>query len=53
MLEGGYDLDALAACSASVLGVLADTDVVTERQTSGGPGHEHLAATAGLWRERQ
>lgn len=53
MLEGGYDLDALASCSAGVLGALAGVDVVTEQQTSGGPGREQLAATADLWRQRQ
>lgn len=53
MLEGGYDLDALAACSAGVVGALAGVDVSTERQTSGGPGREQLAATTELWRERQ
>lgn len=56
MLEGGYDLDALAACSAGVLSVLAGVDrplvAASETPTSGGPGHDQVAETAALWRER-
>lgn len=49
MLEGGYDLEALAACSASVLGVLAGRHVDVERPTSGGPGVETVRALARSW----
>lgn len=56
MLEGGYDLDALANCSAAVVGVLAGVDqprlMSTERATSGGPGVGHLGRVADVWRDR-
>jgi len=55
MLEGGYDLDALASCSGGVVEVLAGLDAVpggTERCTSGGPGGAQVDAIAALWRER-
>jgi acetoin utilization deacetylase AcuC-like enzyme len=56
MLEGGYDLDALANCSGAVVGVLAGLDPVpplaTERATSGGPGALHLDRVADVWRDR-
>ena len=55
MLEGGYDLDALTACSAGVLGVLAGLDGhgadARERATSGGPGATQLDRVVGLWRD--
>jgi acetoin utilization deacetylase AcuC-like enzyme len=56
VLEGGYDLDALSACSAGVLGVLAGlperalTIEGTERPTSGGPGQRELDGVIGFWR---
>jgi len=57
MLEGGYDLDALAACSAGVIGVLAGVDGApsssTEAPTSGGPGHDQLDGVLDIWRDRQ
>ncbi len=55
MLEGGYDLDALTLCSATVLDVLANgpdsgsTVEVREHATSGGPGREHVAAIREFW----
>ena len=58
MLEGGYDLDALTACSAGVLGVLAGVDAPDhgrderERATSGGPGTAELERTIAFWRNR-
>jgi acetoin utilization deacetylase AcuC-like enzyme len=39
-LEGGYDLEALADCSAACLGVLAGSEYRAEPVTSGGPGRE-------------
>jgi acetoin utilization deacetylase AcuC-like enzyme len=56
MLEGGYDLDALANCSAGVVGVLAGLDpqapLATERATSGGPGAAQLERVFSVWRDR-
>jgi acetoin utilization deacetylase AcuC-like enzyme len=56
MLEGGYDLDALAWCSAGVLQVLAGTDPdpidLSEGETSGGPGRSQVEAIASFWRTR-
>jgi acetoin utilization deacetylase AcuC-like enzyme len=53
MLEGGYDLDALASCAAGVVGVLADRaapSVAGEQATSGGPGRRDVDRVADLWR---
>jgi acetoin utilization deacetylase AcuC-like enzyme len=56
MLEGGYDLDALAWCSAGVVGVLAGDDPEpfdhSEIDTIGGPGASQVAAIARFWNER-
>ena len=49
MLEGGYDLDALKASTAAVLGVLAGVDLRPEAPTSGGPGAEAVARARALW----
>ena len=49
MLEGGYDLDALAACSASVLGALAGVAVDGERPSNGGPGADAVADARSVW----
>ena len=58
MLEGGYDLDALQLCSATVLDVLAagrpgagggTSPVVFEPSTSGGPGADHVIAIREFW----
>jgi acetoin utilization deacetylase AcuC-like enzyme len=53
MLEGGYDLDALASCTAGVLGVLAGgppRHQSGEAATSGGPGQREVDRVADLWR---
>lgn len=58
VLEGGYDLDALTACSAGVLGLLAGVDApdhgrdAREMATSGGPGTAELERTIAFWRNR-
>jgi acetoin utilization deacetylase AcuC-like enzyme len=49
MLEGGYDLDALSSCAASVLAVLAGVEATTERPSSGGPGDSAVDAAAAAW----
>jgi acetoin utilization deacetylase AcuC-like enzyme len=50
MLEGGYDLDALTASTASVLGVLAGIGgAAAERPTSGGPGADAVDALLDHW----
>ena len=50
MLEGGYDLDALTASTAAVLGVLAGLDhAAAERSTAGGPGAEAVDAVHDQW----
>lgn len=43
-LEGGYDLDALEACAAATIAVLAGIDQRTEAPSSGGPGTEVVDA---------
>jgi acetoin utilization deacetylase AcuC-like enzyme len=40
MLEGGYDLAAVAASSAASVAALAGLDTYPEAQTSGGPGRQ-------------
>jgi acetoin utilization deacetylase AcuC-like enzyme len=56
MLEGGYDLDALAWSSAGVVGVLAGGDPqpidLSETDTSGGPGMAQVSTIARFWHER-
>jgi acetoin utilization deacetylase AcuC-like enzyme len=50
MLEGGYDLDALSMCSATVLAVMAGAvPPALETPTSGGPGRDHVAALRAYW----
>ena len=49
MLEGGYDLDALAACATATLGALAGVATVPEAPSSGGPGSEAVAVARELW----
>jgi len=44
MLEGGYDLDALAGSAAACVGALAGVDHRPEPPTSGGPGLEVVEA---------
>jgi acetoin utilization deacetylase AcuC-like enzyme len=45
-LEGGYDLDALAASTAACLGALAGADIRPEPATAGGPGRPVVLAAA-------
>jgi acetoin utilization deacetylase AcuC-like enzyme len=49
MLEGGYDLQALADSTAAALGALAGVAVSPEAPTCGGPGHEVVTAARRLW----
>jgi acetoin utilization deacetylase AcuC-like enzyme len=53
MLEGGYDLNALASCSAGVVAALVGARVDTassgEAPTSGGPGVPEVERIADLW----
>jgi acetoin utilization deacetylase AcuC-like enzyme len=51
MLEGGYDLEALTASTAAVLGILAGLapDLDAERVTSGGPGGDAVIAVREQW----
>ncbi len=44
VLEGGYDLDALAASTAASVAALAGRDVRPERSTTGGPGRPMVDA---------
>jgi acetoin utilization deacetylase AcuC-like enzyme len=47
-LEGGYDLDALAASAGSALAALVDHPYRPEPPTSGGPGADVVSAAARL-----
>jgi acetoin utilization deacetylase AcuC-like enzyme len=51
MLEGGYDLDALTASTAAVLGILAGLTprLAAEPATSGGPGADAVIAVRDQW----
>jgi acetoin utilization deacetylase AcuC-like enzyme len=49
LLEGGYDLQALADSTAAALGALAGVDVRPEVPTCGGPGHEVIVAARRQW----
>ena len=51
MLEGGYDLDALAESAATTIGVLAGATIAAEAPTSGGPGHEQVTSALRLWED--
>ena len=51
-LEGGYDLDAVAASAAACVGALAGVHHRPQAATSGGPGHEVVEAAARLHRRR-
>ncbi|MHB1536550.1 MAG: histone deacetylase family protein, partial [Acidimicrobiales bacterium] len=44
VLEGGYDLGALTACTAAGLAALAGSRLATEPATGGGPGREVVDA---------
>jgi hypothetical protein len=45
-LEGGYDLDALAASAAACVGALAGERIVPEPPSAGGPGRDAITAAA-------
>jgi acetoin utilization deacetylase AcuC-like enzyme len=45
-LEGGYDLDALAASTAACVGALVGERIVPEPPTAGGPGRDAITAAA-------
>jgi acetoin utilization deacetylase AcuC-like enzyme len=49
MLEGGYDLEALAASAAAVVGTLAGIDVPAEGLSNGGPGREAVGEIREQW----
>jgi acetoin utilization deacetylase AcuC-like enzyme len=49
MLEGGYDLDALAACATATLGALAGVAADREAPSSGGPGSDAVTVARELW----
>jgi acetoin utilization deacetylase AcuC-like enzyme len=51
MLEGGYDLQALADSTASTLAALEGLDHRPEEPTSGGPGDEVVRAAGRMWAE--
>lgn len=44
LLEGGYDLEALADCSAAMVAAIGGVKLHPEPPTSGGPGHEFVDA---------
>jgi acetoin utilization deacetylase AcuC-like enzyme len=45
-LEGGYDLEALAASAAACVGALVGERIVPEAPTGGGPGRDSITAAA-------
>jgi acetoin utilization deacetylase AcuC-like enzyme len=49
VLEGGYDLQALADSSAAAMAALLDTDHQPEKPSAGGPGYRLLDAVAEHW----
>jgi acetoin utilization deacetylase AcuC-like enzyme len=49
VLEGGYDLQALADSTAACLGALVGTEHHPEPPTSGGPGHDVVLAAHRHW----
>jgi acetoin utilization deacetylase AcuC-like enzyme len=50
-LEGGYDLEALAACAAACVGALAGQRCAREPTTVGGPGRDLVRAVTMLRKE--
>lgn len=53
MLEGGYDLDALANSSATVLREMAEVDgTALESATSGGPGMTAVSGIRAFWQQQ-
>jgi acetoin utilization deacetylase AcuC-like enzyme len=53
VLEGGYDLDALAASTAACVAALAGERLHPERVSSGGPGREVVEAARAIHVERR
>jgi acetoin utilization deacetylase AcuC-like enzyme len=51
MLEGGYDLQALADSTAAALASLVDLQHHPEEPTKGGPGHQVVDAARHLWHQ--
>lgn len=51
MLEGGYDLDALTACTTAVLAELAGVSHTAETSTDGEMGLHHVRAVHRQWTE--
>ncbi len=51
VLEGGYDLQALADCTAAALAALEGIVHHPEEPTKGGPGHQVVDAARRLWSE--
>jgi acetoin utilization deacetylase AcuC-like enzyme len=49
VLEGGYDLQALADASAATMAALVGVEHLPEAPTCGGPGHRALDAVAERW----
>jgi acetoin utilization deacetylase AcuC-like enzyme len=49
VLEGGYDLQALADSSAAAMAVLVGVDHQPEKPSAGGPGHRVLDAVVQHW----
>ena len=50
-LEGGYDLQALAACAAACVGALGGTRVAEEPPTGPGPGRDEVRSAAAVVRQ--
>jgi acetoin utilization deacetylase AcuC-like enzyme len=51
VLEGGYDLQALADSTAAALAALEGLDHRPEEPTAGGPGHQVVDAARRMWGE--
>ena len=49
VLEGGYDLQALADSSAAAMAALLGVEHLPEKPSCGGPGQRVLDAVAGHW----
>lgn len=49
VLEGGYDLQALADCTGAVIGALLGESHRPEAASSGGPGRHVLDAASRIW----
>jgi acetoin utilization deacetylase AcuC-like enzyme len=51
MLEGGYDLDALAHSAAATMAALVEREHLPERPTANGPGRRTVEAVRAFWYE--